>query len=343
MAEPRVAAPVDSADGGNTGSRSVADRWLRVVGRTLGSRLVRWGFVAAALSLAGYALARDWDPIRRALGHLGWWPVAGALVSVLLAYAVTVQVWRLLLGSLGSPLPYRAAAKVLLVGQIGKYVPGSIWPVLASMELGKAHQVPRSRSASASVLQMLLSVITGLLTALVTLPFVAGSVPYWWALLAVPVLLAVLHPRALNAIISWLLRLARQPPLDGRVTAGALARAMAWSVASWLCYGLQIWILATRLGAPLGKAAVVALGAFAFAWSVGFVVVLAPAGAGVRDVLLLVLLGPVLRTADGTAVVLVSRGVTTVADLVSAAVAARTVRRPPPPSVGDRRVGADLP
>jgi uncharacterized membrane protein YbhN (UPF0104 family) len=101
---------------------------------------------------------------------------------------------------------------------------------------------------------------------------------------------------------------------------------MAWSVISWLFYGLQIWILAIRLGAPPGKTALLAVGAFAFAWSVGFVVVFAPAGAGIRDVLLLVLLGPVLRAPDAAAVVLVSRALTTIADLVCAAVAARSVR-----------------
>jgi len=47
-------------------------------------------------------------------------------------------------------------------------------------------------------------------------------------------------------------------------------------------------------------------------------------------VLLLVLLGSVLRTADAAAVVLVSRVLMTVADLLSAGVAARFVRRPPP-------------
>lgn len=340
MAEPSVAAPV-SAPGDDAGSSSAAGRWLAVLTKIVGSRAVRWGFVAVALGLAGYALARDWAPVRGALTSLGWWAVAGALVSVLVAYAATVQVWRLLLASLGSPLPYTAAAKVLLVGQIGKYVPGSIWPVLASMELGRAHQVPRSRSASASILQMLISLITGLLTALVTLPFVAGAMPYRWALLGAPILLVVLHPRVLNAIIGRLLRLVRQPPLERPLTAAALLRAMTWSFGSWICYGLQIWILATRLGAPPGETALVALGGFAFAWSVGFVVVFAPAGAGVRDVLLLVSLSPVLGTADGTAVVLVSRVATTVADLVSAAVATRSVRRRP--SVRDGGVGADLP
>jgi uncharacterized membrane protein YbhN (UPF0104 family) len=140
----------------------------------------------------------------------------------------------------------------------------------------------------------------------------------------------MLYPPVLNALIGWLLRLARQPPLEQPLNSAALLRAMGWSFGTWICYGLQIWILATRLGAPAGKTVLVAVGGFAFAWSVGFIVVFAPAGAGIRDVLLLVVLGSVLSTADAAAVVLVSRVLMTAGDLLSAAVAARFVRRPPP-------------
>jgi hypothetical protein len=131
----------------------------------------------------------------------------------------------------------------------------------------------------------------------------------------------------LNNIIARLLRLARQAPLEGPLTGRALSQALAWAVGVWFCYGLQIWILATRLGAPAGKTALIALGGFAFAWSVGFVIVFAPAGAGVRDVLLFLVLRPVLSRADATAVVLVSRVLLTAGDLLTAAAATRLGRR----------------
>jgi uncharacterized membrane protein YbhN (UPF0104 family) len=330
-----MTAPADTAGGGaQLPPGPPGRRVLAVAGRIVASRAVRWGFVLAAVGLACYAIVADWPQIRTALGELGFWPLAASMVSILAGLATTVQMWRLLLASMGSPLPLRAAARIMLVGQIGKYLPGSIWPVLAQMELGREYRVPRSRSASASVLLMLLTLIAGLLTALVTLPFAAGPMPYRWALLATPVLLVMLYPPVLNALIGWLLRVARQSPLDQPLTASALVRAMGWSFGTWICYGLQIWILATRLGAPAGKTALVAIGGFAFAWSVGFIVVFAPAGAGIRDVLLLVLLGSVLRTADAAAVVLASRVLMTVADLLSAGVAARFVRRPQPEAAG---------
>jgi len=330
MQDPKVAAPVDEASG-HLESPPAPSRHRAVIGRLVGSRPVRWAFILGAVVLAGYAIARDWAHIAAALGHLGFLPVAAALVSVLLALVMASQMWRQLLASLGSPLPVGAAARILFIGQLGKYLPGSIWPVLAQMELGKAHQVPRSRSASASVLTMLLTLITGLLIALVTLPFAAGPMPYRWALLVTPVLLVMLYPRVLNNIIDRLLRLAKQPPLETPLTARALIRALLWSVGAWVCYGLQIWILATRLGAPSGKTALIAVGGFAFAWSVGFLVVFAPAGAGVRDVLLLLVLSPVLSTADATAIVLVSRVLLTAGDLLTAAVATRLGRRPSRP------------
>lgn len=331
MQDPKVAAPVEDGRGAVESPVVPPGRGLAAIGRVVGSRPIRWAFVLAAVGLAAYAIAKDWTHIAAALGRLGFLSVAAALVSVVIAQVLTALMWRTLLSSLGSPLPVGTAARILFIGQLGKYLPGSIWPVLAQMELGKAHKVPRSRSASASVLVMLLTLIVGLLIALVTLPFAAGPMPYRWALLITPVLLVMLHPRVLNSIITRLLRLARQAPLEAPLTGRALSRALGWAVGVWICYGLQIWILATRLGAPPGKTALIALGGFAFAWSVGFVIIFAPAGAGVRDVLLLLMLRPVLSTADATAVVLVSRVLLTAGDLLTAGAATRLGRRSNPP------------
>jgi len=188
---------------------------------------------------------------------------------------------------------------------------------------------------------MVVTLLTGLLTALATLPFVAGANAYRWAFAITPVLLACLHPRVLNALVSRLLRLTRRPPLEQPVSGRAMAAALAWSWAAWVFYGLQIWLLATRLGAPPGRTVLLAVGGFAFAWSVGFVVVLAPAGAGVRDVLLIATLSPVLGTGPATAVALMSRVLMTVADLLTAGLAAVSSRPPGPrtPSPGSPESG----
>lgn len=326
-----VAAQAAGPDGGTAGSAERGSRpaapgagrrarWAGLI-RLLSSRPFRWGFVAIAVGLAGYAVGRDWTSVRDALASLGLLRVLAAFLGVLIATLATMQVWRVLVAALGSPMPARAAARVLFIGQLGKYLPGSVWPVLAQMELASEHKVPRHRSASASVLTMLVALLTGLLVALVTLPFVARSTPYRWVFLAAPILLACLHPKLLNQLLGRLLRLARRPPLEQPLSGRAIAGALAWSVISWLGYGLQIWLLITRLGAPYGTGALLAIGGFAFAWCVGFVIVFAPAGAGVREVLLIAMLGPVIGVGSATAVALLSRVLVTLGDLLTAAVA----------------------
>jgi hypothetical protein len=301
--------------------------WTITARRVLNSHVVRWGFIAVAVGLGAWAVAQQWSEVGEALVQIGPLAALGALIAVLVAMLASMQVWRVLLTALGSALPVRAAARVVFVGALGKYVPGSVWSLLAQMELGTAHQVPRTRSATASVLAMLVSLLGGFATALLTLPFVVGATPYRWTFLAAPILLAALHPRVLNPILSAILRLAKRPALERPLTGRAVTIALAWSLTSWLLYGLQIWLLADRLGVADGRVALLAAGGFAFAWSLGFLVVLAPAGAGVREVLLVALLGPVVGTGGATAIALVSRVLMTVGDLTTAAAAAW--HRPP--------------
>jgi glycosyltransferase 2 family protein len=302
-------------------------RLWSAVSRLMASRPVRWGFVVAAVALGGYWFGLHWSSVSAALGRLGLLAVVGAFIGVLLGLLASMQVWRVLLAGLGSPLPVGAAARVLFIGQLGKYLPGSIWPVLAQMELGSEHQVPRLRSASASVLAMLMSVLSGLLAALVTLPFVARSTSYRWTFLAAPVLLICLHPKVLNQILDRALRLARRPPLERPLSGRVVASALAWSLSTWIGYGLQIWLLATRVGLPYGRGALVAIGGFAFAWCVGFLIVFLPVGAGVREVLLIAALSPFIGAGAAGAVTLVSRLLMTAGDLSTAGAAAGFARR----------------
>jgi glycosyltransferase 2 family protein len=298
---------------------------LARVRAALGGKALRFGFVLVAVALGGYAVADQWSQVRAGFAELGVGIVAAALGLVLLALLVTMQVWRSLLTSSGSRVPFAPAARIFFVGQIGKYLPGAVWPVLAQMELGQAQRIPRRRSATVAVLTMLVSLAAGLLTAAcATAPILAGSVTagYRWAFLAVPVLLVGLHPRVLNPLIDRLLRMAKRPPLDVPLTGRAIVAATGWAVLGWLLNGLHIYLMAARLGAPSARTLLLAIGGFAFAWCVGFLVVFAPAGAGVREVVLVASLTPVLSVGKATAVALASRLLTTVGDLLCAGLAA---------------------
>ena len=297
--------------------------------RVLRSRAVRVVFVAAALALGGYTVVDRWNDVRPVLGRLdaGW--LVASFVAALLALLASAAMWRALLADLGSRLPPRVAGRVFLVAQLGKYLPGSVWPVLAQMELARDHDVPRRRAATASILAMVVNLASGLFVAAATLPVFAGDVAvrYRWMLLLAPVILAMLHPRVLNPVLDRVLRVTRRPPLEQPLRLRDVGRAFAWSLAAWAAYGVHIWVLVVGVGGSPGRALPLALGGFALAFSAGFLVVIVPAGAGVRDVALAAALSPVLGSAGALVVALASRLLLVVADLGLAAVAASTAPR----------------
>ena len=67
------------------------------------------------------------------------------------------------------------AAKIYLIGQLGKYVPGSFWAFLVQMELAHRVSVPRSRALAASIVAAGVAVLSGLAVGLLVIPSVVGE------------------------------------------------------------------------------------------------------------------------------------------------------------------------
>jgi hypothetical protein len=74
---------------------------------------------------------------------------------------------------------------------------------------------------------------------------------------------------------------------------------------------------------------------------VGFVIVFAPAGAGARDALLILALGPLVGHQAALAIALVSRAVNTISDLLVAGAAAFRRPRVPVSAPAENDVPAD--
>ena len=102
VSETQASEAQPSGPGQRTAGRGRA--WLALALRLLSSKPVRWGFVAVAVALGAYVVADEWTQVRAGLASLGFLAIAGALVAVLLGLVATMQVWRVLLAALGSPL-----------------------------------------------------------------------------------------------------------------------------------------------------------------------------------------------------------------------------------------------
>ncbi|MFC6080861.1 lysylphosphatidylglycerol synthase domain-containing protein [Sphaerisporangium aureirubrum] len=286
--------------------------------RLRSSRLLRVGLAVVALGFLGYGLAANWSATAAALGRLSWGTVAGAVAAVLAGVGCMLVAWRAVLAGLGSPLPLRVAAKVMCLGQLGKYVPGSVWAFAAMMELARDHGSPPRRTFGATVIALVTSLGCALGLAAATLPFTSREVAgrAWYLLALVPLIVVCLHPRVLTFGLNLLLRIARREPLERVLPGRAMLTAGAWTLAGWLLYGVHVWLLLREMRPGGAALFAVAAGAYALAWATGLLTVIVPAGIGVREGAMVLVLAPVLDAPRALVIAVVSRLAFTLADLV---------------------------
>ena len=292
------------------------------------------GAILLAIVFAGAAIAiyRQRDSIADTLRQLGLGPMLLSGVFGLAGVAVTFPLWREVLAGLGVRMPWVAGARVFFISQLGKYVPGSIWPVLMQMEAGRARGASRRTMLAANLITVVLACAVGLLLACALLPAynAVALQHYWWLFLALPVLLALLHPRAMTKILDWLFGLLHRPPLGGRLQPRSEMRAVGWSLLSWAALGAQVFVLCAALGHGGFSAYVLCTGAIAFAVSAGVLLVPVPAGVGIRDVVLTLVLTAMLDSGQALAVAIASRVILIFCDVLLALAASllRTRRAP---------------
>lgn len=291
--------------------------------------VLRWGLFALAAALIAWAVARQWAGVSDSLATVGWARVTLATSLAVVALAFNTLSWRTVMISVGLEAPLREASGVFLVSQAGKYVPGAVWPVVAQAEFARAHGVTRARATVGSLVAMAVGVVmAGVVGAVALALFSPGSIlAYWWVPLLAIALAVMLLPSVLTRLLSLALRVLKRQGEVPRIGGKALAASAGWSALNWAALGAQAWVLIRALGGDGSYG--LATGAFALAWLVGFVVVIAPAGVGPREYALSLLLGSVLTGPGALAFALLSRFAMTLADAIGLGLgaAARRSRR----------------
>nr|WP_194309123.1 lysylphosphatidylglycerol synthase domain-containing protein [Flaviflexus huanghaiensis] len=284
----------------------------------------------AAAAAAIWAVAGNWDEVSDALGRLSWWVVLAALVVSFVFVWVTMLAWRTILNDAGGTVKAVPARRIFFVSQVAKYLPGGVWNFVAAAEMGADYNISRRRSVTVLLMSMLVSVLTGL--GLASIAFLFGPSDlidtYWWVLLVIPVLLVILYPPVLNVFVNRGLTLLKRDGIEKPFSGRAIAVAAALGAASWMLAGLQVWIILTGLGNdPSPQTYLLTMGGYALAWAVGFLVFFVPAGVGVREVVLGASLAGLVPAGDVVVVVLLSRILFTIADLVLGVLSSLAIRR----------------
>ena len=264
-------------------------------------QFLRWLILGGTLFFLAKAFKDHWVEVTAIrIDAVGWAIIAIATGVTLLAHIWAGWVWTWVLQDLNQPVESVHFIQVYLKTNIAKYLPGNIWHHYGRIVAAKNANV----SPSAATLSVLLEPLLLAAAALIIIvsfggTFAAGNVNLFAQIAQLLVLLGVLcvvHPRFLNPAISFLQR------LKGRMSNTTTESNPKVSIARYPLRPLlgELGFLALRsLGfvltmfalGPLNLSQIpLLIGAFSFAWLVGFVVPGAPWGLGVFEATAIALL-----------------------------------------------------
>jgi hypothetical protein len=326
MPRPKEAVPV-------TDIPPSADDEIAEIGATPRSSRLREvaAVTVVVLVLAAVALtvARNRHAFFETLHKVGPGGMLLSLVFGLIGIGATYLQWRSVMAGLGVRFGLGEGAGVFFVSQLGKYLPGSVWPILVQMEAGHRRGANRKTVLAGNLISLVLNIAAGVVLAGVLLPFSfpAALHRFWWALAALPALLILAHPRSLPFLLDGLLRVLRRAPLGVQMTSEATFRAAGWSTVAWLGQGLHLVVLCAALGRPTFGLVALCVGGMGLAVSAGVLFLPAPAGAGLREVVLGYVLVSIMTSGQAVAVVVASRVILILVDLLLGGLGAVLVKR----------------
>jgi len=255
--------------------------------RRLVVRLVQAAVVAATVYFLVAYLARSWSSIEAFDWELdaGWLALSG--VVLLLYYFAQAGFWWLLLRGCGANSPFWPAASVWGKSILARYVPGNVFMFVGRAWMSHSRGLSVERVSAAMVYEQALGVCGALLA-------VAVLFPFWeyrpgvtaLSLIAIPVLIALMHPRVFGPVAGWALRLLHRAPLEVTLGFGGVLGMLALFTADWLIAGAGAWMLARSVTGLGVESLPLVTVAYALAYVAGMVAFFIPSGIGVREAVL---------------------------------------------------------
>ena len=263
------------------------DRPARRRSSSTAFRVVQAVFVAAVVVFLGRYLRHAWPAVHAYHWRLRPGLLVVSAILILIYYLLSALVWWLILRCSGLAAAPTGTVATWAKSILARYVPGNVFMFVSRGWMSYRQGLDVNRVSAGMVYEQVLNVAGALVITAVLFPF-------WhyerqvtaWALLAIPAIVAALHPRVFAPLSARLLRALHRQPLTQVLSLRVVLGLLAAFAGLWLVAGLAMWTFAAAVTNVTAAAFPPITAGFAMAFVAGMVVFFVPSGIGVREAVL---------------------------------------------------------
>ena len=206
-----------------------------------------------------------------------------------------------------------------MMANLGRYIPGKIWQITGLAALAKNRGVAPGTAVGAAVLGqgIALVVAAGLGIGVYDTLLPSGYSGLVAAVLIGSVILLAAIPISFKAGAELWLRFRGSQPI-GTLNPTSGLRWLLLYLVNWIVYSLAFWMMVASFSSDVSLIPVAA--AFPAAYVLGYLMIFAPAGLGVREGFLIAFLSPHLGVGPSGVIAVVARLWTTLTEVEPASV-----------------------
>jgi glycosyltransferase 2 family protein len=310
--------------------------------KKVGKRLLQFGLPALIIGFFLYQVKNNWSALTAQSFHLSFWLLALAFLGFVCQEISYGLIWKAVLARLGARLGLRASLRIYLASEFVRYIPGNVWHVLTRIIWVGKYGVSRPAAFASMAIELITKLAAGVLVFAVSLLFwrdldALGRLTEQRIVFALGVgtilaLCIILYPPVLNWLLNLGLRVLKRDPIKLSLRyRDILLVTLAWG-ASWFVAGSAFFVLLLALWSNVPLIAwPICIGIYALAWDIGFVSFITPSGLGFREGAIVGLFALAFPLPGGLAAImaLLSRFVSTIAELLCVSIAYVSGGRPP--------------
>ncbi len=289
--------------------------------RNLFKKLIFWIIVIIIFFFLVQNLIQTWQDIPFDKLKFNFGLIILSFIPIFLNFLYGAYLWQRILANLGERISFKHSLSITGISILGKYLPGKVWYAAGRVYFIKKLGVKEEKGFLSMALE------TGLLLLSSLIIFIISPLIYKFIVLRNYIIFAIVltiifviavHPYFASKIIKIIYGVLKRPFAELKYSYPSMLFLTLLYGIAWIIYGIGFFLLINSFYSVSCSKFIALTGVFAISWNLGFIALFAPAGLGIREGILTLLLSLYFPKPIAIIISLLSRLWITVAEIIFA-------------------------
>ena len=247
------------------------------------------------LAFVSYYIVESFHDLTAHLQQINYTSLFLSFFFTLISYVLSIFIWIDIAASFGLKTSFISAARAWSFSQLGKYIPGKAALILVRLDAYKNH--PTRTVAMAILVEFIAAVIAACLLILFSIFFMENIIPKYLRIIAALLslfLLVLLHPKLLKPLTNTLLIYFKREPIEDFPSFGLILKFVFINILIGIPYGLGLFYSMNCFADISFSYLMPIIGIYYAASLAGIAALFAPAGLGVREGIIFLILPTII-------------------------------------------------